>query len=111
MQRWSLFRLLVLVAGALAAVGVLVAVLVIVNAGWVFDGCTGTGALGWVLPLLTGSVVGLVAWALLFKAPNYRDEDDPPRSVPCPVCSKAVMQDWRMCPYCGSPIAEQRTAG
>lgn len=110
MQRWKLSRLLVLIAGALAAIGVLVAVLVIVNAGWVFDGCTGTGALGWVLPLLTGSVVGLVAWVLLFKAPNYRDED-PRHSVPCPSCNKAVMQDWRMCPYCGSPIGQQRAAG
>lgn len=111
MRRWKLFRLLVLVCGALAATAVLVAVLVMVNAGWVFEGCTGTMALGWALPLLTGSVVGVVAWALLFKAPHYSAEDDSPHSVPCPSCGKAVMEDWRMCPYCGSAVTRDRATG
>lgn len=111
MRRWKYSRVLAMVGGALFATVVLVGVLVVLNAGWVFAECTGTGALGWTLPLVTGGIVGVVAWALLFKAPNYTGDDHAPRSMPCPACGKAVMPDWRMCPYCGSSVAGDSRVG
>jgi uncharacterized membrane protein len=95
-------RVLVALAGAIAAAVALFALLVFINADEGFAGCTGLEPLGWLLPLIAGLLIGGVAWVLLFTAPRYIvEEGDGPRSVPCPECEKRVMAHWRMCPYCG----------
>jgi hypothetical protein len=102
-------RLLIAAAAAFGAAAALFALLLAVNSDLGFAGCSGTGAFGWGLPLLAGTLIGGVAWGLLFAAPRYRKEDPSRHSVPCPSCDKAVMEDWRMCPYCGRvlPVAER----
>lgn len=99
-------RLLLAVGGAIGIVVALLALLVAVNAGFGFGGCTGTGTLGWAIPLFSGGLIGGVAWVLLLRAPNYSSDSDADtrRSVPCPSCGKAVMIDWRLCPYCSTGL-------
>jgi hypothetical protein len=105
MDRKTLTRLLLAVAGAAAAVVVLFFVLVALNGGSGFAGSTGATPLGWAIPLLSGLVIGGVAWMLLFQAPNYTGSADASRRpVPCPSCEKPVMADWRLCPYCGRTL-------
>jgi hypothetical protein len=103
-------RLLLAVAGAFGAAVALFALLLAVNQGLGFGGCTGTGPLGWSLPLVSGLLIGGVAWGLLFTAPNRSDEKGARHCVPCPSCDKAVMEDWRMCPYCGRILPVERPA-
>lgn len=96
-------RLLLTVAGAFGAVVALFALLVVVNGATGFIGCTGTSPAGWTFPLLAGGLIGGVAWGLLLRSPHTGD-DGVRHSVPCPSCDKAVMADWRLCPYCGRSL-------
>ena len=55
----------------------------------------------WAIPLLAGGAVGLLALFLL-AGTNLEDERGTGRSaVSCPMCGKQVLEDWRLCPYCG----------
>lgn len=103
-------RSLTAVAGVFAAAAVMFALLFVINGRVGFIGCTGTSALGWTMPPLAGILIGGVAWALLSKAPHYSDDVRSRRSVPCPSCEKAVMEDWRMCPYCGRVLSPESPA-
>lgn len=112
MDRKRLMRLLLAVGGAIGIVVALLALLVAINAGLGFAGCTGTSPLGWTIPLVSGGLIGGVAWMLLLRAPNYSDESEVTarRSVPCPSCGKAVMRDWRLCPYCSDALPKSDSA-
>jgi hypothetical protein len=113
-DRKRLTRLLMAVAVAVATVVLLFFALVTLNGGLGFAGSTGTSPVGWSIPLLSGVLIGGMAWMLLVRAPNYTDEETPQqRSIPCPSCHKPVMADWRLCPYCGLALpgrAERDTA-
>jgi hypothetical protein len=101
-EKRRLMRVLMAIVGAIGAVVALFALLVKLNAGNGFTGCTGTAPWGWILPLVAGFLIGGVAWVLLFtRSPRDGGGGAATRSVPCPTCSKAVLADWRMCPYCG----------
>jgi len=112
LDRKRLMRLLLAVGGAIGIVVALLALLVAINAGLGFGGCTGTSPLGWTIPLVSGGLIGGVAWMLLLRAPNYSDESEVTarRSVPCPSCGKAVMRDWRLCPYCSDALPKSDSA-
>ena len=61
------------------------------------------------VPLAAGAVIGLGAWALLDDPPSPT-QDAPYAEMACPVCGRAILEDWRLCPYCGSFVvtAESR---
>jgi hypothetical protein len=60
----------------------------------------GTAALlGWVVPLGVLFVIVAVSWFLL--AQDRPEQAAESVYVICPVCGKAILRDWRMCPYCG----------
>lgn len=61
-----------------------------------------TSAIGWTVPILSGVLIGGVAWVLLLRGPNHFDDSPPPDTVPCASCGRIVMRDWKLCPYCGS---------
>jgi hypothetical protein len=97
-------RVVVTVGGALGTALALFLVLTLVNADRGFAGTTGTSALGWTLPLLSGGLIGGVAWVLLLRGPNHSDDDPSLDTVPCSACGRSVMPEWRLCPYCGSAM-------
>lgn len=96
-------RTLLVIAVVLAALAGLFGVLYAFDGGFGLAGSTLTGRLGWAIPLLSGAIIGGVAWMLLSHS-----DDDPsavmPRSVPCGVCGKPVLSDWRLCPHCGARL-------
>jgi len=91
------------------AVGVsLLGLLMIANAGQGFAGCTATTALGWTIPLIAGGLVGLASWILLTEREG-EDSGRELRSTACEVCGHRVLDEWRLCPYCGT-ITEQQVS-
>lgn len=59
--------------------------------------------LGWVVPLGVLFIIVAVSWFLLAQDPPERGTDS--AYVLCPACGKAILRDWRMCPYCGQRAA------
>ena len=57
----------------------------------------------WSLALILGTLVALVA-LLLLEPPR---QDDAPGLVvsSCPACNKPMLEEWRLCPYCGQMLA------
>ena len=64
----------------------------------------GTRTLELAVPLAAGAVIGLGAWALL-DDPAPALQDSPHAEVACPTCGQTILEDWRLCPYCGSFVA------
>lgn len=61
--------------------------------------------LGWLIPVIAAGLVVLLSWALL--SPHHRhDEQSTPVMVLCSACDSVMMQEWRMCPYCGNIKSE-----
>ncbi len=113
MDKKRIVRMLLALVGAVGAVVALFVLLVMLNAGQGFADCTGAQPLGWLLPPVAGLLIGGTAWVLLFKAPHYSEDDEEAtrHSVPCPSCAKAVMPDWRLCPYCGRVLPSSAAVG
>jgi hypothetical protein len=61
--------------------------------------------------LVAALVIGTLAWFLL-DAGELPGGSDEPEERRCPGCNRAILQQWRMCPYCGTmldsgdPVAE-----
>jgi hypothetical protein len=47
------------------------------------------------------------AWFVFSRRTAHRTE--PQVSVECGSCSRSILEDWRLCPYCGS-LVERRAA-
>ena len=98
--RWALA-----VLGALAFAGILLALLVLINSGWGFIGCTGLTPFGWIIPLVAGIVLGLVVMLLMeHEEQNDQDGQSPARlrATTCASCNGPVIDEWRLCPHCGA---------
>jgi len=95
-------RLALAVAGGIAAVALLVA-------AWgpaVRVGVArGNAVLAWIIPIASAAVIAGVGWYLLRAAPRHTDAANGYESVACTSCGRAVLTDWRLCPYCGSALA------
>jgi hypothetical protein len=91
------------VLGGLAVVSVLIAVGTEAHdAG--MTSLLSFGSLEWVVPFVVLASVGLFAWLAL--AP--RDSEEPPAhaEATCPVCGRSMLDDWRLCPECGTLVDE-----
>lgn len=97
-------RTIIGVAGAVAAAGVVVGLVFVVNADEGFASCTGTSEFGWLAPLLAASIIAGLAWVLLSQDPRSRDDATDPPVAQCPECNRTVLGQWRMCPYCGEML-------
>lgn len=64
----------------------------------------GISRLGWLLPAVVATLVGILGWISL--AHGRMDDDASRAMVPCSSCGSNVMKGWRMCPYCGH-LAEE----
>ena len=41
------------------------------------------------------------------RAPTPPPEPEPPESTQCEKCGAFIITNWRVCPYCGSPIEDE----
>jgi len=64
--------------------------------------------LGWVIPAIAAGLVVLLSWALL-SSHHHHEESSAPVMVRCGSCDAAMMQEWRLCPYCGNIKSEGDT--
>lgn len=104
--------LLVIVGLGLLACGAVVALLVIVNAGDGFAGCTGMSRYGWITPLVAVSALSGLSWVLL-RQESHRGGDDVASAQlrSCPTCGHDVLVRWRLCPYCGGMLDDRPERG
>ncbi len=61
--------------------------------------------LGWMIPAIAAGLVVLLSWALL-SSRHHNELQSTPVMVRCTSCDAVMMQEWRMCPYCGSIKSE-----
>jgi hypothetical protein len=61
------------------------------------------GIFEWVMPVILGASVGVIAWVMLGGIPR---EPKPPThtELACPICGRPILASWRLCPYCGSLV-------
>ncbi|GEM_PF-1108372 len=96
-------RLFIIITTAVSLVLSLFAVLHIANGGLGFEGCTATATFGWLIPLLSGALVAVIAWMLIDGdrgGPSDSVKGDPEATV-CMYCGSGILQEWKLCPYCG----------
>lgn len=104
MHQRSNRRVILSVVGVFFAVGLVAGLVLMVNAGHGFAGCTGAAEFGWLAPLFAASIIGGLAWVLLSQGPRTPDDSDPAPFAECPECGREVLGQWRMCPYCGEML-------
>jgi hypothetical protein len=59
--------------------------------------------IAFAVPLAVGTVAGVVVWQIVaseFRAPRHE------RMRSCECCGSTVLDDWRLCPACGSVFSE-----
>jgi hypothetical protein len=74
-------------------------------------GCTATVPFGWTIPIVSLVVIGVAVWLLLSSAGTDRSSDADARYMACPACGRSVLEDWRLCPYCGLSLAPKDLDG
>jgi hypothetical protein len=65
----------------------------------------------WVVPLVAGGAVGLFSWYLLSGAGSSEHRAAGRATVGCAACGAEILDDWRLCPYCGAASGPQRAEG
>ena len=89
----------VTVLGAVLAVGLLF--VTFSSAGRDLVGGPGS-IMGWAVPLAGLFVIAAITWLLILSDSNV--PDDEARYVACWSCGHSVMNEWRLCPYCGAEL-------
>lgn len=100
MNRAALLRIAAAVFGGLVVVGVLSAFVGMNSAGGPLAWSAGSPA-GWAVPVVAGATVGVLSWLLLGGENSADASSDGPQTVDCPVCGTELLEEWRLCPYCG----------
>ncbi len=103
-------RLVLALLGIVAAGVAVLALVTLANGGLGFAGCNLTTPLGWTIPLVSLFVILGVGWLLMSQAPKD-DGAGPASTVACDACGRPVLEDWRLCPYCGAAPASERPLG
>jgi len=98
-------RLLAAIALGLGLAVATLGVSAFVNGRLDLQGCTATVPFGWTIPIVSLVVIGVAAWLLLAGAGTGRSSETDSRYVACPSCGRSVLEDWRLCPYCGLSLA------
>jgi hypothetical protein len=93
------------ILGGLALAALLTAALAVANGTQGIAYCTAL-RFGWIVPLFAGLVIGGVALLLLDSRGAGRDSiRDTSAQWACPACDNPILEDWRMCPYCGQLLS------
>ena len=104
-------RIVIAVLAGLALTGAVVTLLVVVNAGEGFTRCSASGAFGWTLPILAGLAIGVLVWLLHLGSRHHHEPSVSSHATArCDSCGSAMMESWRLCPYCGDLIEESPSA-
>jgi len=103
MQRRSTTGTIVGVAGAVLAVVLVVGLIARASEGCGLEGLIGSFPVVWVVGLVAVLVIVTLAWFLLDGGEPRRDSD-PVEGRQCPGCNRAILRQWRMCPYCGTML-------
>ena len=101
MSRLSVKRAGIAVLGGLVAG----TVLVVAIAGADEKGLAQLHRLGageWALPFVAAVCVGLIAWWAI----GAMGDEEPPlhMEAACPACGRPILDDWRLCPDCGTRV-------
>jgi hypothetical protein len=100
-KRGQVMRLVTAGFGGVVVAVAFLAGLLVINSRSGFTGSAAATAAGWTIPLLAGVVAGVVAWVLLLEeAPEDKHEAMP--MAQCRECGRALADEWRLCPYCGT---------
>ena len=110
-MRVPLARIVAVVLGGLAVTGAVAGLLVAANAGVGLYRCDVTSAFGWTLPLIAGVTIGVLAWMLHHGGRASAQSEPQHATARCDSCGSALMESWRLCPYCGELIENLPTAG
>jgi hypothetical protein len=100
MQRRLTASTVIKIAGCMLGVILVAGLISVVNASCRVGGSTGVLPLGWVVAILAAVIIGALAW-LLLDGGDARSESRPGEESRCLGCNRAVLPQWRMCPYCG----------
>lgn len=93
-------------------VGVVGAALAVLLVGWLLGGASAGCGLGsfvgsfpivWIVGIVAALVIGTLAW-FLFDAGEPPNTSQPAEERRCPGCNRAILRQWRMCPYCGTML-------
>lgn len=99
---------LISVVGVLAgvlAIGLLVATFIPA----VRDLIGGPGTvMGWVVPLVSIFAIVAITWFLIVR--DVQTTDDDTGSASCWSCGHVIMNEWRICPYCGAELRAWKPA-
>jgi hypothetical protein len=98
---WTGRRIWLAAAVVIALIGSAGAMTSWLTHGSCFFGCGLTGPIGWIIPIGSLLVILLVTRALLTRVPKDLSSGEHANAVECPQCGRALLEDWRLCPYCG----------
>jgi hypothetical protein len=100
-MRAEIWRVLIAVAAGLLLSAAVLTIIVVVNEGVHLSGCVAATPLGWGAILLAALVIA-VAGRVLYSVGSRFDEGPGFETSVCTSCGRAVLDEWRLCPYCGS---------
>ena len=106
-MRGDIKRLVIIAVSVAALMALLVAVL---GPGLPAAFCLPAAPFGWLMMVVSVGVIVGLAWYLLAHAPRHTDGPQGYHAVACSSCGRAVLTDWRLCPYCGSPLVSRPRA-
>lgn len=101
----SLKRLALAVIGGLFLTALIFGVAVALSSQNRLGTCTVVMTYGWVVPLVSGLIIGFVALLLLDSARVTGGHESARCDSDCPSCGKPIDDDWRMCPHCGEMLS------
>jgi predicted RNA-binding Zn-ribbon protein involved in translation (DUF1610 family) len=105
-QKKAVKRLALVIAGGFVLTGVVLAMLAFLESGYLGD--SSAASFGWIIPVVAGTVIGVVAFLLLDSDRSATEADVGLKSTTCSACGAEIIEDWRMCPDCGEVLDEER---
>lgn len=107
MTRLSAKRIGFAVLGGLASVSVLTAVAAELDDSGLAR-LYNLGVLEWIVPIVAGASVGVCAWLVLKALPEDTEASTHTEEA-CPACGRLILDDWRLCPHCGTLVEPDST--
>jgi hypothetical protein len=100
-MRAEIRRVVLAIAAGLLLSAAVLTIIVVVNQGVDLSGCLAATPLGWGAILVAALVIA-VAGRVLYSVGSRFDEGPAFETSVCTSCGRAVLDEWRLCPYCGS---------